>query len=276
MSGPKRGDLASTHYSMLAYPGGKGWFIPRASKWLRETGPVDTLVEPFAGSAVVGLWAVFERRARRAVLSDLDPNVVALWSVVFGKSERDADRLARLINEFQPTRSNAEAVVYGDCETTVDAAFRTLVRNRYLYGGVIDPAMGKFYAQADEQGRRRWIREALIQRLYLLRSCRRFVTFEEADALAVLEEHPDAHAFVDPPYTAGGDNAGARLYARNELDHSRLFDICASRSGPSVLTYDDNDEVRALASERRMRVERVPMKSGRNRRMHELAIWADR
>ena len=38
-------------------------------------------------------------------------------------------------------------------------------------------------------------------------------------------EDPDTVFFIDPPYTAGGKRAGARLYAHNELDHALLFDI---------------------------------------------------
>lgn len=275
MSGPKRDGLEANHYSLLAYPGGKGWFLPRAQRWLAQSRPVDTLVEPFAGSAVVGLWAVFERYANRLVVSDLDPNVVALWSVVFGKRERDVDRLAALVNTFDPSLEAAKRVVASDPESVVDAAFRTLVMNRYLYGGTLMPSKG-FYAKAEEHGRRRWIRDALVQRVYLLRSIRRSVEFSEADALDVLRGNPSAHAFVDPPYTAGGRNAGADLYNEDSLDHVALFDICATREGPSVLTYDDNNDVRSLARARGLTIERVPMKSGRNEYMNELAIWARR
>ena len=64
-----------------------------------------------------------------------------------------------------------------------------------------------------------------------LQAMRDRITFEQADAFEVVQRYADdanAFFFVDPPYTAGGKKAGARLYTHNEIDHEGLFALMAS------------------------------------------------
>jgi DNA adenine methylase len=101
------------------------------------------------------------------------------------------------------------------------------------------------------------------------------VTFEHADAFSVIKsfaDDADAFFFVDPPYTAGGKNAGKRLYAHNELDHERLFSQMAAVRGSVMMTYDDAPEVRGLAERHGFRVEFVPMKNTHHALIRELLI----
>src|SRR5881396_794504 len=59
--------------SPFRYPGGKTWLVPRIRQWLlsRPVRPAD-LIEPFAGGAIVGLTAAFERLAEHVTLVELD------------------------------------------------------------------------------------------------------------------------------------------------------------------------------------------------------------
>ena len=84
----------------------------------------------------------------------------------------------------------------------------------------------------------------------------------------------DANAFffVDPPYTAGGKKAGARLYTHNEIDHEGLFALMASVRGSVMLTYDDAPEVRSMAERHGFRIEPVPMKNTHHEVIRELLI----
>jgi DNA adenine methylase len=85
-----------------------------------------------------------------------------------------------------------------------------------------------------------------------LRGIRGRITFERADAFEIIRryaEDPGACFFVDPPYTAGGRNAGRRLYRKYQVEHEILFSLMASVKGPFVMTYHDVPEVRGMASE---------------------------
>ena len=81
--------------------------------------------------------------------------------------------------------------------------------------------------------------------------------------------------FIDPPYTAGGKKAGARLYAHHALDHEQLFDITARTAGDFLMTYDYAEEVTVLAGRYGLQTQTVPMKNTHHARMTELLIGRD-
>ena len=81
--------------------------------------------------------------------------------------------------------------------------------------------------------------------------------------------------FIDPPYTAGGKNAGKRLYKYNEIDHERLFEICAGLKGDFLMTYDISDEVKAMVAAHGFDMRTIPMKNTHNNKMFELIIARD-
>src|SRR5207249_3276693 len=74
-----------SHYSPFRYPGGKTWFVPHFCHWLTQLpSRPQTLIEPFAGGAIVGLTAVLEGLVDRLVLVEQDEAVASVWRTVFG------------------------------------------------------------------------------------------------------------------------------------------------------------------------------------------------
>jgi DNA adenine methylase len=78
--------------------------------------------------------------------------------------------------------------------------------------------------------------------------------------------------FIDPPYTAAGKKAGRRLYNHYELNHADLFNLMGSVRGDFLMTYDNADGVRTLATEHDFDTELVAMKSTHHAEMTELLI----
>ena len=107
-------------------------------------------------------------------------------------------------------------------------------------------------------------------------SLARRLSFVLGDGLKVIEENahrPDVVFFVDPPYTAGnGKRAGRRLYTHSDLDHERLFDLMQAVQGSFLMTYEDNEDVRELASGHGFDQRLVAMKSTHHKRKSELLI----
>ena len=95
------------------------------------------------------------------------------------------------------------------------------------------------------------------------------------DALHAYGDAPDAACFIDPPYTAGGKNAGARLYRHHALDHAALFATASALAGDVLMTYDDAPEVREQAARHGLAVATVPMKSTHHARHDELVVGRD-
>jgi len=87
--------------------------------------------------------------------------------------------------------------------------------------------------------------------------------------------------FVDPPYTASTKKAGTRLYKHHQVDHEDLFQQMSRVSGDFLMTYDDAEEVRALAAKYRFETRLVAMNNTHHAKMNELLIgrnleWVDR
>jgi DNA adenine methylase len=263
--------------SPFRYPGGKTWLVPEVRKWLITSKRTPSiLVEPFAGGAMAGLTAAAERLAEHVFLSELDADVAAVWQTIFNGADADVRCLCKRILSFKVTLKDVRDVLENQPRRPHEKAFRTIVRNRMQRGGIM--AAGAGLIKTGEAGRglrSRWYPETLAERITILRSISDRITFERADAFAVIKKFtkdPEAFFFIDPPYTCGGKNAGKRLYTHNEVDHEALFALMASVRGSVMMTYDDAPEVRRLARRYAFRVEEIPMKNTHHAVMFELLI----
>ena len=84
--------------------------------------------------------------------------------------------------------------------------------------------------------------------------------------------HANVAFFIDPPYTASTKKAGTRLYKYYQVDHEELFRLANKIQGDFLMTYDDADEVRALALEHRFETRLVAMNNTHHATMTELLI----
>lgn len=263
--------------SPFRYPGGKTWLVPEVRKWLMSSTLRPSLfVEPFAGGAIAGLSVAAEHLADHVFLSELDDDVAAVWYTIFYGSDADVHWLCSHIIDFDVTLDNVRAVLDGCPNNTRETAFRTIVKNRMQRGGIMAPGAGLVKnGEAGRGLRSRWYPETLVKRITILRNIRSRITFEQADAFDVIRRFADnttAFFFVDPPYTAGGKRAGARLYSHNDVDHKGLFSLMAGVDGSVMMTYDDAPEVRDMAQQHGLRIETVPMKTTHHQIIRELLI----
>lgn len=260
--------------SPFRYPGGKTWLVPRLRQWLAsQSSKPRVFVEPFAGGGISSLTVAFENLADEIVMAELDDDVAAVWQAILGP---DNERLAARIVSFSMTAACVEDELSRTSKTTLDRAFQTILRNRVNRGGILAPGVGRI--KEGENGRgisSRWYPQTLANRIRAIAQVAPKMRFVCGDGLRLLEDYADradAVSFVDPPYTAGGKRAGARLYAHSELDHDALFCAAARLSGDFLLTYDNAEDVRGLAARHGLAVLAVPMKSTHHAAMTELLI----
>jgi DNA adenine methylase len=263
--------------SPFRYPGGKTWFVPAFRRWMQsQPKPPETLVEPFAGGATIALTAVCEGLVDHAILVELDPEVAAVWQVI---SAGDASLLAEKILRFDLSYEAVKIQLAQEADSTLELAFKTILRNRTFHGGILAPGSGLI--KSGEAGKgiaSRWYPETLAKRLNALHVVRHRLTVLCEDALTCTQNYqrdPHCAFFIDPPYTAGGKKAGKRLYSYCELDHSELFRFCAGIEGDFVMTYDNAVEVIALADAQNFQTRLIPMKSTHHAAMTELVIGRD-
>lgn len=263
--------------SPFRYPGGKTWFVPRFREWMRskKTKP-NLLIEPFVGGGVISLTAAFEDLADPILMVEIDDEVSAVWQSILGG---EAEWLANRIMTFQMNRNNVLRELEDSNTETKQIAFRTILKNRTYHGGIL--ASGSGLLKNGENGKgvgSRWYPETLARRIRQIDCIKNKLLFMKSDALEVLnqyQDHKNTVFFIDPPYTAGGKNAGKRLYTHYQLDHKKLFSYCATLKGDFLMTYDNAEEVRELANEFGFSTQLIPMKNTHHSNMMELVVGRD-
>jgi DNA adenine methylase len=261
------------HRSPFRYPGGKTWFVPFARRWLASlpSRPIE-LIEPFAGGAIVGLSALFERLVDRLLLVELDEDIAAVWRTILGGRSRE---LCNRILSFEMSLHSVQDVLSRPASDECDRAFLTIVRNRVQRGGILAP--GASFMRKGEDGRgigSRWYPTTLARRIEgiaALSSRIRFVAGDGIECIRANRDRTNAAFFIDPPYVV----AGRRLYAHSDIDHSLLFASCSMIRGAFILTYDDAPAIRGLAQEACFDVRRIPMKTTHHEKKHEVVIGRD-
>lgn len=259
--------------SPLRYPGGKTWLIPHIREWLNKSKP-KVLIEPFAGGGIVSLTAIMEDLTDQCIMIEKDHDVAAFWRATL----QDGATLAKKILKFNPTKDQIKQIEHGCICSDIEHGFRTLVLNRTRNSGILAP--GASLIKKGENGKgiqSRWYPDTLAARIDAIQEYASQITFCEADAMQLLEPllHDWGHkgaVFLDPPYTAGGKRAGTRLYAHNDIDHPRLFEILACRSSDFLMTYDCAPEIVELVNYHRFSAVSVQMKTAHHNHVPELII----
>ena len=262
--------------SPLRYPGGKTWLVPHIRAWLGSIGATPRLlIEPFAGGGIVSLTAVMEGLVERCLMVELDQDVAAFWNA----SLHFNDQLIARVRRFNPTRPNIEELQWQKPDDVVEHGFRTLVLNRTRRGGIL--ASGAALHRNGENGKgvaSRWYPETLVRRLTAIEQHAARIDFRQTDGLDLLVQllsspvPANVAVFADPPYTAGGKEAGRRLYKHNDLDHARLFTVLADSHVDFLMTYDASLEIKDLIVEHRFHAVQVEMKSTHHAHRNELLI----
>ena len=261
--------------SPLRYPGGKTWLVPEIRKYLAglDFRP-EVFVEPFAGGGIASLTAVMDCYVDRAVLCERDPDISNLWQCMLD----DAEELARRVEGFVATPENVNAVFADAGVSGMDAAFRTLLRNRVSRGGIM--AKGASVMKQGENGHgisSRWYPDTLAARIRAIGNYAERLDFFQGDGVSLVELCKDNEAaafFIDPPYTAAGKRAGRRLYTYNEIDHEDLFERMSLVRGVFMMTYDESPDVIEMARRRGFHLAKVPMKNTHHAVMYELLIMS--
>ena len=283
---PKVTNVASVpQRSPFRYPGGKTWLVPRVRQWLRSLpSPPKKFIEPFAGGAIVGLTVAFEKLADSVILVEKDEQVAAVWQTIINTKE-GADWLANKIFSFKLTSESAKSLISSQTNSLRDLAFKTIIQNRVSHGGIL--ADGAGILKNGEKGKgilSRWYPATLKRRILDISEVKGKLRFIKGDGFQVIKKYsdsPDVIYFVDPPYTASKKKAGSRLYKYHQVDHEKLFELISKVKGDFLMTYDDADEVRALALKYRFETRLVAMTNTHNARMTELLIgrnlsWVDK
>jgi DNA adenine methylase len=265
--------------SPFRYPGGKTWLIPRIRQWLsRLPAQPAKFIEPFAGGAIVGLTVAFEQLADQVVLVERDEQVAAVWHTIINTQD-GAEWLADQIADFRLTPEAAQTLLSSPTRSLKEKAFRTIIQNRISHGGILAPGAGTLKHGENGKGiLSRWYPETLKRRILDIARIKDRIKFIRGDGFEIIRKNAQSANtvfFIDPPYTASSKKAGTRLYKYHQVNHEELFRLAARIKGDFLMTYDDAEEVRALAVKHRFETRLVAMSSTHHATMNELLIGRD-
>jgi DNA adenine methylase len=256
--------------SPFRYPGGKTWLIPVVRNWLKNNQiRPEILVEPFAGGGIVSLTAAFENLAPKIIMSEIDPEVAAVWEVILNGGN---EWLAEKIYNFDLISENIQTEFSNPTKNLKDLAFCTILKNRVLHGGIITKGAG--FIKNGENGKglaSRWYPKTLRDRIRGIDLIKNKIEFFQKDAFQIIEKYKNesgAFFFIDPPYSV----AGKRLYTFFEIDHERLFRAVSELNTPFLMTYDDNADIRNLAEKYKIAFQTIPMKTTLHFEKNELLL----
>jgi DNA adenine methylase len=217
--------------------GTKSWVIPSVLEFLGDWRP-KTVIEPFAGSGIVGLSLLNEGLAERLVLAEKDEDYLAFWRVALGDSNfsyrvsKWTERVLDLPLEHQKPFVDASL----ERMKEEDPGLWTLLRSRIGYNG---NKVGGYMTEKSRGGILcRWPRtlDVSLDLLYSLRN--KITVVEDAfEALATFDSE-DSYAFVDPTYTVTKECPGHKLYKKVFIDHPKLVSTLATWKGRWQLTYN--------------------------------------
>ncbi|MGH7271088.1 MAG: DNA adenine methylase [Polyangiaceae bacterium] len=222
----------------IPYQGSKRLLAPRILAHV--TAPVDTLIEPFAGSAAVSLAAALAGTARRFILGDsLDP-LIGIWHLILTDPRRLADEYEALWRGQLP-----EPRGFYDCVRADFNSDRSPSKLLYLLARCVKNAVrfnpkGEFNQSPDN--RRLGMRPERMQREILgasrLLSKRARAVADDYEVLLAAATPRDL-VYMDPPYQ-GTSSGPDRRYAE-QLDRERFIialDRLNARSVPFIVSFD--------------------------------------
>lgn len=263
--------------SPFRYPGGKTWLVPLFRRWMMSlSSQPSTFVEPFAGGGIISLTTAFEQLADSVVMVELDNQIAAVWQTILAG---EAQWLAKRILNFDLSPESAKAEFAKPPKSQRERAFQTILKNRTAHGGIL--AEGAGVLKTGENGKgilSRWYPQTIARRIANIELVAKRIKFIHGDAFEVLAKfrsNANVVFFIDPPYTAGGKSAGSRLYTHSALDHEKLFSTCENLKGDFLMTYDNAEEVLALAERHGFETKAVSMKNTHHAEMDELLIGRD-
>jgi site-specific DNA-adenine methylase len=243
--------------------GSKARLIPVVLNSLAGPPWPETIVEPFGGSAVVGLTLLSHGYCRRLVIGEADLDYLAFWRAALGDSDF-ARRVSVWTNRaYRLPLAERRRFVLDSLEQMKvdDHGFWMLLRSRITFKG-----MKKARLISDRQRNGIlfcWPRH-LPSSLNLLHSLRNRITvLDDGFGALAATNRQTSFAFVDPPYSMTPTCPAHEIYDEAVIDHRKLLSVLNRWKGRYVLTYNVCRETRqATANLSRTKSYFYPARSG--------------
>jgi DNA adenine methylase len=238
--------------SPLRYPGSKAAFSPyffSLTKKIHKSSEI--MVEPFAGSAAISLYALENNICKNVILIERDPLIYCFWKSVFDYTEQ----LVQEINEIDITLNSwltlneLRLVDKPDDKMIANLGFAGLFFNRTNFSGIIGATpIGGMEQNSDYKINCRFNKKEIIASIKIIAQYKDRIEVIFGDAVDNINrlalQNNDFFFFIDPPYY----KQGAKLYRYSYTiaDHLNLSTVLKNIKYPYFLTYDKHHVIEYL------------------------------
>lgn len=236
--------------SPLRYPGSKAGLVP----WMRAFLAGSRLeglefIEPYAGSAALGLNLLASDSIASLMLFERDPLLFSFWYSVFFETSK----LVRLIENKNPTLKTRSELEWlrGQDEVISDIAlmgYAGLLFNRTSFSGVLSAGpIGGSGQNSAYTVDCRFNKFTLIERIEDLAKFASRVRVYFGDAQKALSDARNVDNsqrifYIDPPYYIQGPKL--YRYSYDFSEHLKLSENLAAANFRWLLSYDDHPAIR--------------------------------
>jgi DNA adenine methylase len=228
----------------LKWPGGKRWLVPRLLELMADI-EFKTYFEPFAGGAAL----FFALRPDRAVLSDINPDLINTYSEVRNHGPEIVQRLMRLSVD-QATYYSMRAQ---EPRGRLERAVRFLYLNRTAFAGIYRlNRQGHFnvpFGGGERSPSVLWERDLLRPAAQVLRASELL----SGDFQLILQRAGSGDLiYCDPTYTVSHADNGFVRYNESNFrweDQKRLAEVCRelrSRGATVVVSNASHPAVKSV------------------------------
>jgi len=230
---------------VLKWAGGKSKLVESICALLPTK--VDTYFEPFVGGAAVFFALAKQKRFRRAVLSDRNPELVNVYQAL----QSDVDGVITALRRLRYDEESYYRLRDRKPRTSVQRAARTIYLNKTGYNGLYRVnRSGQFNVPFGRHTNPTICDEPNLR---LVAECLKGVTLVDKDFESICQRAQAGDAvYLDPPYMPMSDTAYFTSYDKHPFgleEHRRLaqvFSDLADRKVLAVLSNSDTPETQAL------------------------------
>lgn len=229
---------------------------------------VDTLIEPFAGSAAVSLAAAYYRKASRFHLNDINKPLMDLWYEIIHDPERISSSYERLWNEQEGKERAFYNFARDQFNKTERPDYLLYLLARCVKASVRYNSSGEFNQSPDNRRKGRHpekMRDDIFAASGLLIGR---TTITSKDYREVLKSVSRVHLiYMDPPYQGVCSNRDPRYYTG--INFNEFIDQLKGlieRRIPFILSYDGRKGQKVYGTQlpSEMGLHRMEIKAGRS------------
>jgi DNA adenine methylase len=241
--------------SPLRYPGSKAAFAPLffdITNGMHST--TETLIEPFAGSAALSLYALENNMCSKVILVERDPLLYSFWESVFNHTQD-------LIQQIEQVEITIGTWLHLNQYRLLDKpvmnqiailGFAGLFFNRTNFSGIIGSTpIGGMEQNSNYKINCRFNKNELIKTILTISQFKDNVSIIFGDAVNEILKYSQLEAnlffFIDPPYYMQGQKL--YRYSYTVADHLNLSNILKTIRQPFFLTYDKHHVIEYLYKE---------------------------